>query len=385
MLCNLNTQFPSELCTLVYRQKIVHAQPMSKSINCLSDHPLNELSSFGTGGRADLLIEVSDLTGLQEAIELASKKSEKWSILGGGSNIIISDDGVKEPIIQFRCEDSLQRLDQERVVANSGCDWDTFVAWTVRNNLAGVTCLSGIPGRVGAAPIQNIGAYGESVADTIEWVEVYQPATGALTQLDHGACLFGYRDSIFKSGIGQGWIVTRVCFRLKPAEACPVKYAELVARLGDEAPLGKVREAVLSVRRNKGMTMDHDFGFRSAGSFFKNPMLDAQQFEVFLNHQQTNAHAVPNWVTGEYVKLSAAWLIENTGFVRGYEREGIGISPRHALCLVNFGAGTTRAVLTLAMEIQERVFQKTGVWLTMEPALLGRGMEDFTLLQSNMP
>lgn len=299
--------------------------------------------------------------------------------------MIASDEGVTSCMVCFVKPKAPIVDDSGLIVVSAGANWDEFVAWTVDEGLAGVACLSGIPGQVGAAPIQNIGAYGEEVADVIEWVEVVHLDSLKRERMSADECEFGYRDSIFKRRLKGKAIVTRVAFALEPNGYVQPQYAELIKSLGAQASLTDTRQAVLSIRRGKGMTLDHGFGYTSAGSFFMNPIVSN---EVFDNLRETLGSGVnvPSWkVSDGRHKLAAAWLIEQSGFTKGLRENGVGISPRHALSLVHFENGSTTALLSLAVRIQQAVFERFGVWLVMEPELVGKGLESFSRLKRDTP
>jgi UDP-N-acetylmuramate dehydrogenase len=257
----------------------------------------------------------------------------------------------------------------------AGEPWDPFAARCAGEGLSGIECLAGIPGSVGATPIQNVGAYGQEVAETIASVRVLDRRTGAVGELEPEACGFSYRSSAFKREPGR-WVVLSVTYALRrSAVSGPVRYAELARALGvpvgGTAPLAAVRDAVLELRRRKGMVLDPaDPDTRSAGSFFTNPVLDAAGFAAL---QRRCEDAPPGWPEPDgRMKTSAAWLIEHAGFHRGYgDHEGIAISSKHTLALTNRGAGTTADLLALAREIAAGVRDAFGVELVPEPVLVG--------------
>jgi len=251
--------------------------------------------------------------------------------------------------------------------------WDELVAQMVEAGLVGVECLSGIPGLVGATPMQNVGAYGQEVADTIALVRVLDRQTGTIETFERAACRFGYRTSVFKGS--ERWIVIEVRFRLaRGRESAPIKYPELSRALGVPeggcAPLAALRSTVISLRRGKGMVLDAgDPDSRSAGSFFMNPIVDAAAVDALIEQFPTMPRfAAPDGKT----KLSAGWLIERAGFARGYGHGRAGISSKHALALVNRGGATATELLALAAEIQAGVRARLGIELVPEPVIVGR-------------
>jgi UDP-N-acetylmuramate dehydrogenase len=263
----------------------------------------------------------------------------------------------------------------------AGEPWDRFVEACVRQGLAGIECLSGIPGSVGATPIQNVGAYGQEVSETIVQVRVYDRLSGTIAELSKEECGFTYRSSVFKRAPGR-WVVLAVTYALeRQSESRPIRYAELARALGieigDTAPLGDVRAAVLRLRKAKGMVLDpEDPDTVSAGSFFLNPVLDRDGFDRLVHC--TRARFGPATYPPAFpeqdgrIKTSAAWLIERAGYHRGYgNRNGIALSSKHTLALTNRGHGTTAELLALAGEIANSVWDQFGVALTPEPVLVG--------------
>jgi len=305
-------------------------------------------------------------------------------VLAGGSNLVVADDGFPGTVLRIATR-GVERsdLDDARVAleAQAGEPWDPFVARCVAEGLAGVECLAGIPGSVGATPIQNVGAYGQEVAETIVSVRVLDRSTGEVHELDAAACGFTYRSSAFKRVPGR-WVVLAVTFRLERSRlSAPIRYAELAralgVELGDRAPLGDVREAVLRLRRGKGMVIDPaDPDSVSAGSFFTNPILDAEAFAALqrrVAERLGDGAAPPAFPEPDgRVKTSAAWLIERAGFHRGDgDPRGIAISAKHTLALTNRGAGTTAELVALAREIAGGVRERFGVELMPEPVFVG--------------
>jgi UDP-N-acetylmuramate dehydrogenase len=270
-----------------------------------------------------------------------------------------------------------------RLVVQAGEPWDDVVARTVAEGLAGLECLSGIPGSTGATPIQNVGAYGQEVAATIERVRTWDRAARAIADVDAADCGFRYRSSRFKNT--DTHVVLAVTFLLRRSELSePLRYAELARALGAEAgdrvPLGDVREAVLALRRGKGMVVDPaDPDSVSAGSFFTNPILDADAFAALERRARERLgddDRVPRFPDGDgRVKTSAAWLIERAGFAKGLERGPVGISTKHALALVNRDAARTADLVALAREIAGGVHDAFGVDLVPEPVFVGHRWE----------
>ena len=340
------------------------------------DVPLAPLTTLGLGGPARRLVRVTSVGELREALALAEGAAEPVLVLGGGSNLVVGDAGWPGLVIQLGMGSVRVRRHQDLAVvsASAGVAWDAFVAQMVDAGLAGVECLSGIPGLVGATPIQNVGAYGQEVADTIVHVRALDRETGEVVTLAPAECRFAYRSSVFKGH--TRWIVLEVRFRLAcdPVGA-PVQYPELARALGvavgARAPIAVVRRAVLALRGSKGMVVDPaDPDSRSAGSFFMNPVVDAATLDALVARLGPDV-VVPRFAAPDgRTKLSAAWLIERAGFAKGYTVGRVGISTKHALALVNRGGATAGELLALAREIQDGVRARLGIALEPEPVLL---------------
>ena len=299
-------------------------------------------------------------------------------VLAGGSNVVIGDDGYPGTVLLLRTR-GVQVIDRDargallRVAA--GENWDDLVAYSLEHGLSGLEALSGIPGSAGATPIQNVGAYGQEVAQTIEAVHVYDRHEDQLRVLSLPECGFAYRSSIFKHS--DRWLVLDVDFRLaESAGSAPIRYAELARHLGVEAgervSAAQVRETVLKLRASKGMVLDpEDPDTRSVGSFFTNPVLSAEQW-ARVQDRLVDAGEPPSWpAPNGTVKVPAAWLIEKAGFGKGYSgSDGVAISSKHTLALTNRGSGTTSALLDLAREIRDGVRDLFGVVLHPEQVLV---------------
>ena len=358
---------------------------MTELVQKLGDVSLSDLTSLGLGGAASSFYSVGVDDELISLLQKLKREKEPFAIIGGGSNLVVSDEGIEGSLISLRRSSRFDRLSGSEVLVDGGEDWDDFVAWTVQQGLGGAACLSGIPGSVGAAPIQNIGAYGEEASDIIKWVEVVNLENLKRLRLDREACQFAYRDSIFKRALSGRAIVTRVLFELDDSDEVRPKYKELRDRLGSSSDLTNARAAVLEIREKKGMVLDHPYGFSSAGSFFTNPILDPLEVDA-MRQRISHSSNVPSWhLQNGTVKIAAAWLIEQAGFKKGMRTGNVGVSPKHALSLVNFGGGSTRNLLNLAVEIQQTVFERFNVWLTMEPEMLGVGLDSFKRLKREKP
>jgi UDP-N-acetylmuramate dehydrogenase len=377
---------------------------------------LSGFTTLGLGGPARRFVEAATDAEVIAEVRGADERGEPVLVLGGGSNLVVPDDGFPGTVIHMATAGirrggagggrSGEDAGVAAVTVAAGQDWDTVVASCVAEGLAGLECLSGIPGLTGATPIQNVGAYGREVAETIATVSAYDRRRGEVVGLAAADCGFGYRTSMFKrtarsvaaldgwGGFTGRFVVLNVVFRLEPHPLSqPVRYRELAARLGvaegARAPLADVRAAVLALRRGKGMVADPDDpDTRSAGSFFVNPVLDAARFAALQDVVAARCGAgarIPCYPAGPgQVKVSAAWLIEQAGFRKGYAgkqgtSEGAGdpglpgarISAKHTLALVNPGGATAASLLGLAREVRDGVRDVFGVELVNEPVLVG--------------
>jgi UDP-N-acetylmuramate dehydrogenase len=325
------------------------------------DARLAELTTLAVGGPVDRLVEVTDADELVEAVRDADEAGRPLLVLGGGSNVVAPDDGWPGDVVLVRSR-GIERAGDSLVVA-AGEDWDALVAHTVTERLAGMEALSGIPGSTGATPVQNVGAYGQEVAQTITAVEIYDRVEKDRRTLAPAECGFGYRDSRLKREPGR-FVVLSVTFALHPGDlSAPVGYAELArtlgVELGERAPLADVRAAVIGLRRGKGMVLDPaDPDSRSAGSFFTNPVVPADRA----------VEGCPSWPAGDgRVKLSAAWLVQHAGFGRGTRDGHVGTSSRHSLALTTEDGATATELLAFADRIIAAVRDSFGVTLDREP------------------
>lgn len=339
------------------------------------DVPLAPRTTLGLGGPARHLARATNVDEVKEA--LAAAGEDPVLVLGGGSNLVVRDGGFPGMVIQIAIEGLRIRDEGDHAVVSAfaGESWDGFVAQMVDAGLSGVECLSGIPGLVGATPMQNVGAYGQEVGDTIVLVRVLDRATGEIESFEPAACRFAYRTSVFKGS--DRYVVLEVRFRLaRSRESAPLAYPELARALGvaagGRAPLAAVRETVIALRRTKGMVVDAaDPDSRSAGSFFTNPLVDAATL-ARVTRALPPGTAIPQWPAADgLTKLSAGWLIERAGFAKGHGAGRAGISSKHALALVNRGGATTRELLALAAQIQAGVHEALGVELVPEPVIVG--------------
>ena len=319
---------------------------------------LAALTTLRLGGPAERLIEAHTEEELVAAV-----RERPALVLAGGSNVVISDEGVPGTVLLVRTRGTSR--DGTQLVVQAGEPWDDVVAYCVDEGLQGFECLSGIPGSTGATPIQNVGAYGQDVSETVEWVRVYDRETDRVETISAADCGFGYRTSRFK--YRDRWTVLAVAFRLREsAVSGPLRYGEVSRALGERASLADVRATVLGLRRGKGMVIDPgDPDSVSAGSFFTNPILPEDQFAALPGSPPAFPEADGR------VKTSAAWLIERAGFSRGYGDGRAGISTKHTLALVNRGGATTAELIALARTIAAGVHEAFGIQLTPEPVLVG--------------
>jgi UDP-N-acetylmuramate dehydrogenase len=343
--------------------------------------PLAPRTTLGLGGPARFFAEAATAMDAIEALASAAKQRLPVFILGGGSNLVVADEGFSGLVVHMRTRG--QRWSQSSaellVEVEAGETWDDVVAEGVQRNGAGIECLSGIPGSVGAAPVQNIGAYGQEMSETVQRVRVIDRRTLAVSELDRGVCRFGYRDSIFKRE-PERFVILSVTLALIKDGPPALRYPELAAAMIGEArpTLARTREAVLALRRKKSMLLDEaDANHRSAGSFFENPVVtkgaaDALARRAVESGLATNPEDVPRFTLADgRVKLAAGWLIERAGLPRGFRMGPVGLSSRHALALVHHGGGTTADLLRLALHVHKTVLERFGIALVPEPVFLG--------------
>jgi UDP-N-acetylmuramate dehydrogenase len=385
----------------------------------LADH-----TTLHLGGPADRFVAAGSQDELVAVVQAADAGAEPVLVLGGGSNLVVADEGFPGVVVQVAAAGLEFTADRDavEVTAAAGHDWDEFVQRCLAEGLSGVECLSGIPGQVGATPIQNVNAYGQDVAHTITSVRAYDRLGDQVVEIPAADCGFGYRTSMFKghaAGHGRGatlnpasatgrFVVLAVTFRLAVSpQSAPVRYRELSRVLGvaegERVPLADARAAVLMLRRGKGMVLDAaDPDTRSAGSFFTNPIVDASVYAALAarvgsanggsanggaanggaangsaaNGSAANGGGIPHWPADDgRVKLSAAWLIEHAGFSKGFrlpdDPDGARISTKHALALTNPGDGSSASLVRLARQIRAGVVASFGIELANEPVLVG--------------
>jgi UDP-N-acetylmuramate dehydrogenase len=341
----------------------------------LTDVPLAPLTTLGIGGLAAHMVDVERESDVVDAERDARARGEPLFVLGGGSNVVVADEGVPGLTMRIALRGMHVSRGGERAVVDvaAGESWDEFVARAVVEGWRGVECMSGIPGLVGATPIQNVGAYGQEVSDTVVGVRVFDREACAFVDMAPSDCGFGYRASVFKRR--DRWIVTGVRFVFEVGgDSAPVRYAELAKALsiqdGERASSRVVRDTVLALRRGKGMVLDAgDPDSVSAGSFFVNPIVDAP---TLADVEARAGERPPRFEAGDgRFKLAAAWLVERAGFAKGWGEGRVGVSRKHALALVNRGGANAQELLAVARTIREGVRRRFGVDLEPEPVLVG--------------
>lgn len=357
---------------------------MVAGLNISEQVVLAPYTTLRIGGPARYFLRAESLEELTGGLDWAKERRVPVLLLGGGSNMLVADQGFPGMVIHIQLRGIELQRDGESVIveAAAGEDWDALVAFAVANNLGGMECLSGIPGLVGATPIQNVGAYGQDVSQTIIDLQALDRQTGSLVTLNNAQCEFEYRQSRFKGREPDRFVILSVRYRLSPgAKPCTIypdvqRYLE--GRGVADPTLGEVREAVISIRRSKAMVVDSDEPeSRSAGSFFTNPILTEKEHQAFLERARarrlvSESERIPTYPAGPgRVKLSAAWLIEHAGFRKGWVHGNVGISRKHTLAIVNRGGGTALEVRELVSQIQQKVEQIFCVRIVPEPNFVG--------------
>lgn len=331
---------------------------------------LADWCTLEVGGAAEWFVQARSEDEVLEALAWADARRAPVLVLGGGSNIVIADSGFSGVVVQVALR-GVSMYDHGSTVvfsAGSGEAWDPFVARTIRENCAGLECLSAIPGLVGGTPVQNVGAYGQEVSGTIQSVRVVDRVARQARTMPSGECGFGYRTSRFKHGDAGRFIVTRVDYALARHAPPTISYADVVKYFADRAgqpTLQDVRDAIIAIRSRKGMVIrEGNPANRSCGSFFVNPVISRAHLETIGD--------LPHYPAGEgRVKVPAAWLIEQAGFPRGYIQGAVGISPFQAQGLINRGGATAADVVGLAVAIKRAVWQRFAIALVPEPVFAG--------------
>jgi UDP-N-acetylmuramate dehydrogenase len=339
---------------------------------------LGAMTTLQVGGPARYFAESKSAEDARIAVEFARSRDLPIFVLGGGSNVVIADSGWPGLVLKIGIRSLEKSTEGDSTIfeVGAGMDWDKFVAMTVAENCAGLECLSGIPGSVGATPVQNVGAYGQEVADTIDSVLVLDRKDMQVRELCKEACGFAYRQSIFNTDARDRFIILRVSYRLTPEGQPQIKYADLQKYFSgwtSTPTLSETREAVRQIRASKGMLIrPGDDDCRSVGSFFKNPVLTETQLQDIQHRAAVRNLNVPSYpALAAHHKISAAWLVEHSGFARGYTEGSVGISRKHALAIVNRGRARAADIVAFQEQIRERVDQVWGISLEPEPVFVG--------------
>jgi UDP-N-acetylmuramate dehydrogenase len=340
--------------------------------------PLAPLTTLKVGGPARYFVQAHTIAEVSEAVSLARSRNLALFVLGGGSNLVVSDAGWSGLVLKIAIPgiEGRSQGDKSLFEVGAGEEWDHFVAHAVSRNCAGIECLSGIPGSVGGTPVQNVGAYGQEVAETIESVLALDLKDGQVHELCNEACGFQYRTSIFNTSERGRYIILRVTYMLTPDGNPAILYSDLknhFAGWSTKPSLDDTRQAVRQIRASKAMLITPgDEDCRSAGSFFKNPVLSDEQFTELSNRAEAKGLQIPSYPALQAQrKISAAWLVEQAGFSKGYGNGRVGISFKHALAIVNRGDATAAEVVALEEQIRQRVEDIWGLRLEPEPVFVG--------------
>ena len=352
--------------------------------------PLAPLTTLQVGGMARYFAELRREDDIPQIVQFARSRELPLFVLGGGSNLVVADSGWPGLVLKIAIG-GVTTPGAADATSNSvlfsvgaGVNWDDFVAQTVVQNCAGIECLSGIPGSVGGTPVQNVGAYGQEVADSIESVRAFDLKEDRIAVLPKPACGFRYRSSIFNTTERGRYVIVRVNYRLRRGGAPSLKYADLqkyfaerpaekTAGKNKSPSLAEVRHAVREIRRSKGMLIvPGDADCRSAGSFFKNPVLSEAQFNDLAARAAAKGLAIPSYpALDAQHKVSAAWLVEHSGFSKGYAAGAAGISHKHALALINPGDAKASDIIGLKDQIRQAVHEAWAIQLDPEPVFIG--------------
>jgi UDP-N-acetylmuramate dehydrogenase len=352
----------------------------------IENKPLAPFTTFGIGGPARWFVEAISEEEIAEAAGWAGERGVELFVLGGGSNLLVSDGGFDGLVLRvalhgMTAADAPDEIGQRLYQVAAGEDWEHCVQRTLKDNCAGLECLAGIPGTVGGTPVQNVGAYGQEVASAIERVRTFDLEGHSFVEFEAADCGFAYRRSRFNSTDRGRYVVTRVDYRLTPGGAPTVRYADLIKALAErgadhsQPSLAEVAAAVRQVRQTKGMLLvEGDPDCRSAGSFFKNPVVSEEQVRHVAAVSEKEPPRFPAGPEPENLgrrKIPAAWLIEQAGFAKGFTLGEAAVSSRHTLALVNRGRAKAAEILTLAGQITGAVEARFGIRLEMEPVMLG--------------
>lgn len=342
--------------------------------------PLAPFTTLKVGGAARYFVKVVCEDDVVRAIEFARENNLPLFILGGGSNIVVSDAGFDGLVLQISLKGISEEIKDDKafITAMAGEDWDSFVDFCVGKNFAGIENLSGIPGFIGGTPVQNVGAYGQEVSETIQSVRVFDREQNAIVDLSNGQCGFSYRRSIFNTTEKERYIVLSVTFSLTPNGVPSLRYKDLQDYFANRVSvpaLKEVRDAVIEIRSKKSMVIDErDPNSRSAGSFFKNPIVSEEEFRAVEERAKlfgVNETVLHFPASDNQVKIPAAWLIERAGFHKGFIRGAVGISANHSLAIISRGGATANDIISFKNEIKSRVYEIFGVLLLTEPVFVG--------------
>jgi UDP-N-acetylmuramate dehydrogenase len=341
--------------------------------------PLAPLTTIGVGGPARYFVEAGSEPEVVEAVEFARSRELPLFILGGGSNLVVADSGFAGLVLKIGIGGVSHSISGDQVIfaAGAGCDWDALVTQSVEANCAGLECLSGIPGTVGGTPVQNVGAYGQEVSQTIQEVRALDLQSLQIGTLSNAQCGFAYRRSIFNTTERGRYVILRVSFALRHGGKPSLQYADLQKRFAEHAAaptLADVRTAVREIRHRKAMLIvPGEQDARSVGSFFKNPIVTSTFFDRLSARVASQGMSMPGYpAAGDgFRKLPAGWLVEHAGFPKGYAKRAAGISRHHALAIVNRGGATAAEIIALRDEIQARVLAEFGIELQPEPVFVG--------------
>jgi UDP-N-acetylmuramate dehydrogenase len=337
--------------------------------------PLAPLTTLGVGGNARFFVRAASASDVEEAVAFSRKENLPLFVLGGGSNVVVADQGWNGLALQVGIP-GIEEAGPGKFNVGAGVNWDSFVEHCVSRNYAGIECLSGIPGSVGGTPVQNVGGYGQEVSETITCVVAFDLSEKCIRELTATECGFSYRASVFNTSQRGRYIILRATFALEPHGKPRLRYADLQKYFAgrDGSPsLAETRAAVGTIRASKGMVISPgDPENRSAGSFFKNPVLSASEHEELVRRAAERDLRVPSYPALEQQhKVSAAWLVEHSGFTKGYGPGRAGISSKHALAIVNRNHATAAEILELKNEIQLKVEQTWEIRLQPEPVFVG--------------
>jgi UDP-N-acetylmuramate dehydrogenase len=347
-------------------------------VQILEHIPLAPYTTLRVGGPARYFVEARSEAEIIDALAYAREHALEVFVLGGGSNLVVSDAGWPGLVLKITI-DGIRTSEQNGkrlFTAGAGEDWDGLVAYAVEQNCAGIECMSGIPGTVGGTPVQNVGAYGQEVAETITQVRVIDTHSGEAREMTNTECGFAYRTSIFNTAERSRYIVTQVSYALAPGGAPRIAYADLkkyFATAISTPTLSQVREAVRSIRASKAMLIvPNDDDCRSAGSFFKNPIISTAEYARIAALPVCCEQKPPSYPAPEgQVKVSAAWLVERSGFHKGYTEGRVGISRKHSLAIVNRGGATASEIAQFKTKVQNGVQKVFGLQLHPEPVFVG--------------